>query len=350
MAKDRFHEISQKKDPSARRKEDREAPTVQEVTERYLIDYAEIHNKPGTAREARRLLERHVLPRLGRLKVGDLTDEQVAVLHKSMRSTPYEANRTLSALSAMMSFAEGEGLRPEDSNPCRSRRIKRYKERRRERRLSADELTRLGAVLQAAEAERALPIEALQAIRLLALSGARLGEILSLRWEWADLPGGCNWVDFSGGCLRLEDTKRGSRTVYLGSTALTLVREMTHRQDNPHVFPGRCKGSPLVGLQKIWEKIRDRAKLQGATLHTLRHTFATEGGEMGFSPILVAGLLGHGSWAKVAGISGFTTTEGYVHVSGNPLRQVAEAISSRISYALDGHTAQVVPFPTMKAS
>jgi Arm DNA-binding domain len=69
MAKDRFHEISQKKDPSARRKEDREAPTVQEVAERYLIDYAEIHNKPGTAREARRLLERHVLPRLGRLKV-----------------------------------------------------------------------------------------------------------------------------------------------------------------------------------------------------------------------------------------------------------------------------------------
>lgn len=350
MAKDRFHEISQRMDPSARRKEDREAPTVKELAERYLSDYAEIHNKPGTAREVRRLLEKNVIPHLGRLKVGDLTVERVDALHKNMRSTPYEANRTLSALSAVMRFAEEQGLRPEGSNPCRSKRIRRYKERQRERRLSLDELARLGAVLQEAEAERAFPVEALQAIRLLVLSGARLGEVLSLRWEWADLPGGCNWVDLPSGCLRLEDAKRGSRTVYLGSTALALLREMPRHQDNPYVVPGRRKGAHLVGLQKIWERVRDRAKLQGARLHTFRHTFGTVGGEMGYSPILVAGLLGHGSWAKVAGMTGFTVTEGYVHVSANPLRQVAEAISSRIAHALDGDTAQVIPFPAVKAS
>lgn len=349
LAKKRFHEISQQKDPSAQRKEEREAPTVRELAERYLTEHAEVHNKPGTARETRRLLERNVLPRLGRFKIGDLTDEHVAALHKSMRSTPYEANRTLSALSAMMSFAEEEGVRPEGSNPCRSRRVKRYKERPRERHLSADELSRLGTVLEEAEAENAFPVAALRAIRLLTLSGTRLGEVLSLRWDWTDLPEGCNWVDLSAGCLRLGDTKRGSRTVYLGSTALALIREMP-REGNPYVFPGRRDGAHFVGLQKIWEKIRDRARLQGARLHTLRHTFATVGGEMGFSPILVAGLLGHRSWSKVAGMSGFATTEGYVHVSGNPLRQVAEAISRRIAIALEGNEAEVLLFPSSKAS
>jgi hypothetical protein len=73
LAKKRFHEISQQKDPSAQRREDREAPTIQVVAERYLTEYAEVHNKSGTARETRRLLDRNVLPRLGRLKIGDLT-------------------------------------------------------------------------------------------------------------------------------------------------------------------------------------------------------------------------------------------------------------------------------------
>ena len=53
---------------------------------------------------------------------------------------------------------------------------------------------------------------------------------------------------------------------------------------------GRRAGAHLVGLQKCWERIRKRAGLEDARLHTLRHTFATTGGELGFSPILIAGL------------------------------------------------------------
>ncbi|HEX3127511.1 MAG TPA: integrase arm-type DNA-binding domain-containing protein [Thermoanaerobaculia bacterium] len=339
LAEDRFAEIKAGGDPSAHRQEKRAAPTLHELAERYLKDYVEVHHKTGTARETRRLIERNLLPRLGTRKVQDISYEEIARLHGAMRGTPIEANRTLSALRGMMNKAEKWGWRPRGTNPCRD--VDRNPERLRDRHLSFEELARLGAVLDAAEGNRSLTLVAAQAIRLLALSGARLGEVLTLEWSGVDLP---------SGCLRLKDSKVGPRTIYLGAPAVELIRALPLHSGNPYVFPGRREGGHFVGLQKCWERVRDEAKLEDASLHTLRHTFATVGSEMGFSPIFVAGLLGHRSWARVAGLSGFSTTEGYVHVGGNPLRQVAEAISRRIATALDNSEAEVLPFPSSKAS
>lgn len=333
MAQDLFAEIRKGQDPSQDRHKERSAPTLRELGERYMTDYVEVHNKPGTARETRRLLEKNLLPRLGSRKVADISYEDVARLHGSMRATPYEANRTLSLLSAMLTRAEKWGLRPRGSNPCRD--VERYPETPRDRHLSCEELARLGEVLDQAEAEGSIPLAAVQAIRLLILSGARLSEVLTLQWSW---------VDLQGGCLRLGDSKVGPRVIFLGTPAVELLRRVPRQEGNPYMFAGRRAGAHLVGLQKCWERIRERAGLEDARLHTLRHTFATTGGELGFSPILIAGLLGHRSWAKVAGLAGFATTEGYVHVSANPLRQVAEAISRRLTAALDRHEADILPF------
>jgi hypothetical protein len=60
----------------------------------------EVHHKAGTAKETRRLIERNLLPRLGDRKVLDISFEEVGRLHGSMRETPIEANRTLSAFAA----------------------------------------------------------------------------------------------------------------------------------------------------------------------------------------------------------------------------------------------------------
>lgn len=338
MAQERFAEIRNGRDPSLDCRKERAAPTLREFAPRYLAEYAEVRNKPSTVRETRRIMEKNLLPRLGNRAVLDVTYEDAARLHGAMRATPYEANHTLALLSAMLGRAERWGLRPRGSNPCRD--VERYPETPRDRHLSYEELARLGAVLEAAEEEHTLPLAAVHAIRLLILSGARLSEVLTLQWAW---------VDLQGGCLRLPDSKVGPRIIFLGSPGVELLKAMWVQRsddDNPHVFTtGRRKGGHLVGLQKCWERVRDQANLQDARLHTLRHTFATVGGELGFSPILIAGLLGHRSWAKVAGLSGFGTTEGYVHVSANPLRQVAETIARRLTAALDRHEAAVLPFP-----
>lgn len=78
MAQDLFAEIRKGQDPSQDRYKERSAPTLRELGEHYMTDYVEVHNKPGTARETRRLLEKNLLPRLGSRKVADLSYEDVA--------------------------------------------------------------------------------------------------------------------------------------------------------------------------------------------------------------------------------------------------------------------------------
>ena len=70
-----------------------------------------------------------------------------------MKDTPGAANRTIQLVSHMMNVAEKWGLRPDGSNPCRH--VEKFKERKRERYLSAQELARLGEILAQTERTKA---------------------------------------------------------------------------------------------------------------------------------------------------------------------------------------------------
>ncbi|HUT50143.1 MAG TPA: integrase family protein, partial [Alphaproteobacteria bacterium] len=166
-------------DPSGNRQAARAAPTVTALCERYILEYAEQHKKPSSIKSDRQLIDANIKPRLGRTKVGGVQRSDIASLHHAMRSTPYAANRTLALLSKMFSLSEPWGLRPDGSNPCRH--VKHFPEKKRERFFTADELEKIGKAL--AEADRTgteLP-GAVAAIHLLALTGCRLGEVISLR-------------------------------------------------------------------------------------------------------------------------------------------------------------------------
>ncbi len=87
----------------------------------------------------------------------------------------------------MFSLACAWGLVPDGTNPCRG--VRKYKERKRERFLTRDEYRRLGQALVEAEMDAEAGIEgavspyAIAALRLLMLTGCRLNEILTLRWD-----------------------------------------------------------------------------------------------------------------------------------------------------------------------
>ena len=195
------------------------------------------------------------------------------------------------------------GYRPDHSNPAYL--VDKFTEKRRERFLSELELANLGEALASAEAANRHSPYVIAAIRLLALTGARLNEILSLEWAW---------VDFNARCLRLPDSKTGAKTIYLSPPALQVLADLPRMDGNPFVICGERKGAHLVNLQKPWTAIRSAAGLADVRLHDLRHSYASIAVANGMSLPLIGALLGH---------SQPSTTARYAHLSEDPLHKAA---------------------------
>ncbi len=306
--------IRQGADPTAQKNALRQAPTVAELAERYLAEHAEPKKKYGSLRMDRTNIRLHVLPVLGKHLVQNITSADIATLHHNMRQTPGAANRVLALLSKMFGLAEQWGLRPQQSNPVHG--IERYRERKLERFLTFDELARLGAVLHEAERTQTEMPSVIAAIRLLILTGARLGEILGLRW--GDL-------DWQRGLAQLSDSKTGEKTLYLSPAALEVLQGLTRQQDNCYVLPGRHHGKPLINPHKPWTRLCRQAGLEGVRLHDLRHTYASMGAALGLSLPILGKLLGHQHAA---------TTQRYAHFAPDPVQEAASRVSARLQEAL----------------
>ena len=182
--------------------------------------------------------------------------------------------------------------------------------------MSEEELGRLSEALADAEAERPEWTRAVAAIRLLALTGCRRGEILGLKWAE---------VDFERRCLRLPDSKTGPKTVYLNAAALEVLAGIERLEDNPHVIPGTKPGAHLRDLNRPWAWVRKRAGIEDVRLHDLRHTYASFGVGSGLSLPLVGRLLGHSKSA---------TTDRYAHLADDPVRKAAETIGATVDAAM----------------
>lgn len=336
--------VSQGNDPLEAKRAERAAQTVREFGEQFL-SHVDDRRKRTTAREYRRLWVRHVLPSVGSRKVAEVSTSDLQRLHRSLRKTPYAANRVVALLGAFFSFAGREGVRSDHESPTRN--IEPYPEAPRERFLTAEEFRRLGEALTRAERDGLppapgyrrtpkspatakhrpknahIPIEAnlyaIAAIRLLILTGCREGEILSLRWDA---------VDFERGYLRLADTKTGRSIRPLGQSAAALLETLPRIAGNPFVLPGARPGQHLKEIKRVWYAVRHAAGLDEVRLHDLRHSFASVPASSGESLLIVRALLGH----KRA-----STTERYAHLGDDPVKSAADRAASAIADWLAGN-------------
>jgi integrase len=172
-----------------------------------------------------------------------------------------------------------------------------------------------------ADAEEKEPWQALAAARLIALSGARLGEIVNLQRRECDV---------RGACLRLGDTKTGESLRPLGKPALDVLKAALTRAKGPYVFPAlRTTQGPYRGFPKAWGRmVAGRADLVGLTPHGLRHAFASVADDLGMTEATIGALLGHGG-------SG-STTAGYITKADPFLILAADKIAGRIADAMAG--------------
>jgi len=324
-------------DPANEKTAERGTPTVAELADRFMADHVRAKRKAGTTEFYRDILDRIVKPAVGTTKANKLTRFQVGRLHSSLSETPFQANRVLAVVGSMYAFASRAGIMPEGTNPARG--IDKFKESRRERFLTGEELERLGSAIREAEtvgipwtvdesqpnakhvpkAKRFTRItpSAAAALRLLLFIGCRLREILHLRWEH---------VDFKRGCLFLPDSKSGRKTVILNAPALAVLNAM--ERVGPYVVPGDDPAQPRHDLKRPWDAVTKRAGLIGVRLHDLRQTYASFGAGGGLGLPIIGRLLGHAQAA---------TTARYAHLDNDPLRCASEAIARRIAAALEGN-------------
>jgi hypothetical protein len=173
-ARELRRQIDQGGDPLGELKEHRAAPTVSDLCDRFIAEYLP-RKRPTTQHTYRLQIDNEIRPKLGRLKVAEVTFADTDRLHREIngRGTPYRANRVIALLSRMFSTAARWQWRSD--NPCKG--IERNQEHKRRRYLTADELVRLGKALDEYSDRQSANI-----IGLLLLTGARRGEVLAARW------------------------------------------------------------------------------------------------------------------------------------------------------------------------
>lgn len=315
-------EISKGIDPVVERAREADSETVAAFAERYQKEYSAQHKKPSSREADAYHLKNHILPRLGTMQLNAVSRQDVAKLHFAIKDKPYSANRALTLLRHMYVMAARWGVIAEGVDP--TKHIAKYKEHKRERFLSPEELSRLGKALDGAE-EGGESIYVITAIRLLIFTGARLSEILTL--TWGD-------VDLEARLLRLSDSKTGKKTIALAAPAVEILASLPHMQGNPYVICGRNAGEHLVNLQKPWRRIRKAAGLDDVRIHDLRHSFASFAAAGGMSLPLIGSLLGH---------TQAQTTQRYAHLADDPRLAAADSIASEIAANLSGDGGEVIP-------
>ena len=206
-----------------------------------------------------------------------------------------------------------------ESNPALG--VRKLASTPRERRLSAAEITRLGEAMRTVAAEGEHPT-GLAAIRFLLLTGFRRTECLALQRAW---------VDAEQRAIRLPDSKTGRQMRVVGQAAIDLILAQPVTEDLPYVFPADWGDGHFAGVVRVLERVCGASRLADVTPHTLRHTFASVAGDLGFSELTIAALLGHAARG---------VTQRYIHID-EALRVAVDKVSAEIAALLDGQKSAV---------
>jgi integrase len=327
----------------------REAPTIDQLAERYIEEHAEPKKRPASVYEDKSIIKKWIEPELGHFKVIDVKRRDIQALHQKITKygTPARANSVVALLSKMFSLSIQWEMRTD--NPCKG--VERNRDVRRNRFLSHEELAAL------IEAMANHPNQAMaNVIRLLLLTGARRSEALKAEWSQFDLKAG-TWtkpahttkqkalhhVPLSNPALRLLLQIRAGadsgneRAAELEQEALR--QHFPHRRDalfnaatrarllasSVHVFPGYTgTDRPLNNIDKFWDDICKTAGLTDCHIHDLRHSYASFLASAGVPLYTIGALLGH---------TQPSTTARYAHLLTGPLKLATDQAGAVITAA-----------------
>lgn len=330
-------------DPAGERITRRQSLTVRELCEKYLAacEAGLILGKGSRPKKASTLypdkgrINGHIIPLLGSRRVIDLKPADIKRFVKDVASGKTAkvrktgkvrgksivrggngtATRTTGLLGGILSYAYDEGII--ERNPAEN--VKRPAGTKKTRRLTPSDYCQLGVALATAEAEGETR-QLLDGIRLLALTGCRLGEIVNLKWTE---------VDEAGGALRFDDSKEGASVRPAGSAVFEALSKIERNTDCPTVLTPARQGQRFGGMSKGWKRIAERAGFEDVTLHTLRHSFASVAGDLHYTEPTIAAMLGHAAGS---------VTGRYIHHLDSVLIAAADKVARTVAGFMNGET------------
>jgi len=335
--------ISEGGDPLEEKQQARNALTVTDILNDYLSSAKFAEKASSTQSTDRGRINRHLRPLLGKKFVGKLTQEDVrrafgeirdgktAVNEKTgprgraiVRGGEGAARMAIRVFRSILNWARSEGLI--ESNPAHGVKIGIDGERDSILE-SAQQYASLFRTLQRMENEHRLRSAVADAVRVIALTGARRSEITGLRW---------GYVDLKAGVLTLPPTshKTGRKTgkpriIGLPAAAQAIIAGRPHGDPKDFVF-APAKGEGALALAKPWRMIREEAGLpDGIGLHGLRHSLASHMAMQGAQAAEIMTALGHRQ---------LSTAQKYVHWAQDKRAALAEDAAAHISAALNGAT------------
>jgi integrase len=324
----------------------------------YLDEWIEAHAveiKPKTLADYRHLIERHVKPHIGGLRLQAVRPARITKLYRDLvtsggRDGKGLSARTVAYVHAVLRKAFGDAVRVDQllpSNPVE--RAKRPRMQRNEPGKVWDG-AQLRTFLDATKAHRLSAF-----FHLAAYTGARRGELLNLRWRDVDLDG--KQITIAGSAAfvageRIEGTTKSGRSRVVSIDADTVQVIKSHRQrqnadrlaagdgwkgaenkDNGYVFT-TAWGEPIhpdtvsslmASMTARHNKANPSKALPPARLHDLRHIHATT--------LLLAGVPVHVVAARLGHADPSITLRVYAHVINEQLVEAADIFAKQIKAA-----------------
>ena len=312
LAQEWLAQVRRGGDPAADKAEARQAPTVEELCKKFMEDYSKKRNKPSTRVGYQGVIDRCIIPLLGRKKVRDVKRPDVAGLMERLSYKQTEANKAFSILRKMFNMAEVWGYRSDGTNPCRH--VPMFPAGKSTHLISDDDMGKLFRQLDKIEAEGLENYVIPLAIRLQFEFAARRSEIVTLEWEW---------VDLENRRVVWPDSKTGGMSKPMSEEAYRLLSTAPRQEGNPYVLP-----SPRHPAQHLttgeyyggWCRVLKAAGATHVGTHGIRHRSATDIANSGIPVKVGMALTAHKTVVMFMR---------YVHTEDDPVREAAELVANR---------------------
>ena len=284
---------------------DRNALTLGDLVEEYIEKWAKVKKKERSWKEDERLLNKDILPVIGRKKAKDIRRRDIVLLLDAIveRGATITANRVLAVTRKMFNFAVGRDII--DASPCVQIPAP-SKENRRERYLSEDEIKVFWEKLDDAKMSQEIRL----ALKFLLVTGQRKNEVIGAEWSEFDLKN--KWWTIPAEKSKNKLTHR----VPLTSTAMEILNALKkstgqyqfvfaspvgHTKRNPErkagMFPilGSAVDRALRNNQtnNLKTKQKNIFNLDHFTPHDLRRTTASMMTKSGVDRLVLKKILNH---------------------------------------------------------